>query len=168
MFQKFPREKKSSRAAKCFSWVLPLPLLWTHLSIYKDVHWVGWEQGDCESALRKQKCRLPINRLSQNQAFMRSQERRMSLLHVVQKIVYNVYYWSHHCHMQLFSQMKTHWSSISVFVSIGVFSDLSDVSYSQEIRSDFKLIVLYLKTKKVSFACDGTHLSFIAVFQVHN
>lgn len=90
-FRNFPEKKELSRAAKCFSWVLPLPLLWTHLSIYKDVHWVGWEQGDCESALRKQKCRLPINRLSQNQAFMRSQERRMSLLHVVQKIQFIMY-----------------------------------------------------------------------------
>lgn len=53
--------------------------------------------------------------------------------------------------MQLFSQMKTHWSSISVFGSIGVFSDLSAVSYSQEIRSDLQTYCPVPENKKSQF-----------------
>ena len=37
--------------------------------------------------------------------------------------------------MQLFSEIKNHWSTTSVFGSICIFSNLSAISYSQEIRS---------------------------------
>ena len=168
-FRNFPEKKELSRAAKCFPWVLPLPLLWTHLSIYKDAHWVGWEQGDCESAFRKYKCRLTIKRLSQNQAFMRSQERRMSLLCVVWKIQFIMYITEANTATCSYS-LK--WKLIGqVYLCLVQLVSFQIYLLSVIVRRlglICKLIVLYLKTKKVSFAWDGTHLRFIAVFQVHN
>lgn len=60
------------------------------LFIRMSIGWAGSKETVSQHS-GKQKCRLPINRLSQNQAFMRSQERRMSLLHVVQKIQFIMY-----------------------------------------------------------------------------
>lgn len=74
--------------------------------------------------------------------------------------VYNVYYWSHNWHKQLFSQMKTHWSNIFVFGSVSVFSDLCAVNYSQEIRSDLQTYCPVPENKKSQFCMVWNPLEF--------
>ena len=56
--------------------------------------------------------------------------------------------------------MKTHWSNIFVFGSISVFSDLSAVNYSQEIRSDLQTYCPVPENKKSQFCMGWNPLEF--------
>lgn len=83
-------------------------------------------------------------------------------------LVYNTYYCGHHGHKQQGSKMKTHWSTISVFGSVCIFSDLSSVRYNQEIRSALQTPCPGSEHKKGSFVWNGSHLSSLALFQAQN
>lgn len=133
------QRKDLSGAAKCFSWATPLSLLWTSTSVYcacKGGHEVSWEQGDFDSVFRNKEHRLTNKRLSMNQAFMRSEQREMPLLVVEAKVKVMIYATVATTATYTNAlKWRPHWSAVSVFGSISIFSGLFAVSSTQEIRS---------------------------------